>query len=253
MKQGFDVFNKAYGVMFRNDLHDKQSVDYQIVKNMILLDASSEGFLYDEKKYIINPTIKNHELYEFSKKLKGSTVLESIQNVVCFTKNIVSNFNVPFEAMLFGGTEKEIINRGTDWCADISRVGCALLQCLNIPSRMIILANTSKAYHGHTICEAIIDHQFMMCDFTYGTYGFLDKPYAVKSLLNDNKSLINIYKKEVLSDIDLTYIVGLYDKAAFCDYDVTKNHRFLTSKPNEYYLRMMKLKHDGTWKLEENS
>lgn len=35
-----------------------------------------------------------------------------------FTKNIVKGFNVEFSNMIFGGTEKEILERGTDWCAD---------------------------------------------------------------------------------------------------------------------------------------
>lgn len=47
--------------------------------------------------------------------------------------------------MLFGGTEKEILDRGTDWCTDMARVGAVFLKCLGIPSRIVHLADTGKA------------------------------------------------------------------------------------------------------------
>ncbi|MBI9008655.1 MAG: hypothetical protein JEZ05_01375 [Tenericutes bacterium] len=92
-----------------------------------------------------------------------------------------------------------------------------------------------------------------MCDFSYGVYGLLDKPYSVRSLIDNHKSVRKIYSVENNLEQDLVYIVGLYDKAAFCDYDITKTHNYSVSKPNEYYLKMMKLNHDGTWKLGENT
>ena len=38
MKKGYGVFGKAYEVMFRNDIHDEDSIDHYILRNMILLD-----------------------------------------------------------------------------------------------------------------------------------------------------------------------------------------------------------------------
>ena len=46
MKKGYRVFGKAYQVMFRNDLHDKHSIDHYLLRNMILLDNESNNFLY---------------------------------------------------------------------------------------------------------------------------------------------------------------------------------------------------------------
>jgi len=253
MKTGFGVFGKEYGVMFRNDLHAHDSIDFQFIKAMILLDFESENYLYDAKKYTIDKKITSHELYDFAQSFKGETALDSIKNVVNYTRKIINDYNFPFDGMLFGGTEKEIIERGTDWCTDISRVGCALIQCLNIPCRIAMLVNSQKAYNGHTICEAVVEGKFLMCDFTYGVYGLLDKPYSVRSLIDNHKSVRKIYSVENNLEQDLVYIVGLYDKAAFCDYDITKTHNYSVSKPNEYYLKMMKLNHDGTWKLGENT
>lgn len=40
-KIGYGVFGKAYEYMFRNDLHNKISVDHEILKNMILYTVLS--------------------------------------------------------------------------------------------------------------------------------------------------------------------------------------------------------------------
>ena len=34
MKKGYGVFGKAYEVMFRNDMHDEDSIDHYILRNM---------------------------------------------------------------------------------------------------------------------------------------------------------------------------------------------------------------------------
>lgn len=252
MKIGFDIFGKAYGFMFRNDLHDEDSIDYSFGKKMILLDSDSDELLYDSSKYTISNKIVYHDLYDFAQQFKGSSWIESTRNILAFTRKIVRDFNLPFENMMFGGTEREIIDRGTDWCTDISRVGCALLQCLNIPCRMVGLVNTKQAYNGHTVCEAIVEKRFIMCDFTYGVLGYLDKEYSVKSLLRDFAAVEKIYYDVISTDDNREYILGLFDKAGFNDYDITKKHNYNKSKPNEYYLSMMNLNHDGTWKLGEN-
>ena len=33
LKQGYDVFGKAYGVMNRNDLHATESIDHQLLQS----------------------------------------------------------------------------------------------------------------------------------------------------------------------------------------------------------------------------
>lgn len=252
MKSGFDIFGKAYGYMFRNDLHDEHSVDYNFLKEMILLDSESDELLYDASKYTISNKIIHHECYEFAQQFKGSSWIESMRNILAYTSIMVRDFNLPFESMIFGGTEKEIIDRGTDWCTDIARVGCALLQCLNIPCRMVTLVNTKQAYNGHTVCEAIVDKQFIMCDFTYGVLGYLDESYSVKSLISHHHVVEKIYSEIINSNNNRDYILGLFDKAGYHDYDITKKHNYNKSKPNDYYLKMMQLNNDGTWKLGEN-
>jgi hypothetical protein len=80
MIKGYGVFGKAYEVMFRNDLHDEDSIDHSILRNMILIDEDSKAFLY-KKPQRISEDIKFHELYECSKQFEGSNTLNTIKNI----------------------------------------------------------------------------------------------------------------------------------------------------------------------------
>lgn len=250
-KMGYGVFGKAYEDMFKNDLHHQRSVDHVILKNMILLDIDSKSFLYKSPQPV-SKDICNLTLYEFALKLKGDNHLESINRTIEFVNEIVEKFNTPFEEMIFGGTELEIIKRGSDWCTDISRVGAALLQCLGMPSRIAILVNQFKAYHGHQVVEVYLEGAYMMCDFLYGVIARLDQNHSVYDLLSKPKLVHKIYSSKINDSNQLDYITSLYNLAAISEYDISQKHDYQTSKPNEYYLKMMNLKQDGTWQMNED-
>ena len=250
-KMGYGVFGKAYEYMFRNDLHHKHSIDHEVLRNMILLDENSNSFLYKTPQPA-SKDIHNLVLYDIAHKLKGDNHLESIYRTIEFVQEIVDKCDTPFEKMIFGGTEFEIIERGSDWCTDLSRVGAALLQCLEMPSRIAILVNQSKAYHGHQVVEVYVDGNYMMCDFLYGVIGRLDRSYSVYDLLN-NPSLVNkIYKIKIDDENQLDYIAGLYNLAAISEYDISRKHKYYTSKSNEYYQKLMNLSQDETWQMNED-
>lgn len=249
MKSGNSIFGKQYKYMYDNDLHTSKSVDRVLINEMILIYETSEQALYGSK-FTVGEEVKNHELYDLALSLKGKTDRESLINILDFTSKIVFSFDVPFEDMLFGGTEKEIISRGTDWCTDISRVGCALLQCLEIPCRMVILANKKVAYNGHMACEALFDKKWTLCDFLYGVSAIDSKNKSEIELQNNYEDLKNIYSSSRIEN-DFEYMKGLFTNLAISEYDITKNYIYEVSKANDYYLRMMKLNHDGSWHLGE--
>ena len=251
-KIGYGVFGKAYEYMFRNDLHNKFSVDHEILKNMIFLDEDSKTSLYIPPQPV-SKEIHNHKLYNIAQKLKGDNHYKSILKIIEFMNEIVEKFDVPFKQMIFGGTELEIIERGSDWCADISRVGAALLQCLGMPSRIAIIVNHFKAYHGHQVVEVYVDGTYLMCDFLYGVIARLDRNYSVYDLLNNHRLVTKIYNIKIDDNKQLDYITGLYNQAAISEYDINKKHHFEISKPNEYYLKMVLLNQDGTWQMNEDT
>lgn len=51
--------------MFINDLHDKNSIDHELLKNMVLIDNASIAKLYDNS-FQINGNIIENELYQFA-------------------------------------------------------------------------------------------------------------------------------------------------------------------------------------------
>jgi hypothetical protein len=250
MKRGLGVFGKEYEYMFKNDLHSKLSVDYRILERMILIDRDSVDELYNIKNLLVEISLEQHELFEFSRSFRGNTENDSVKNVLKFTKDIVNSYTNPFYEMDFGGTEKEIIARGTDWCTDISRVGCVILKCLGIPCRIAVLANVNVAYNGHTVCEAYVNGTYTMCDFTYGISGLDNNDTSVWELINNPNKVIKIYQHSK-DELDLDYIKGLFTKAALYEYNIEETHNYTISKPNEYYLKMMSLCHNETWLLGE--
>ncbi len=251
MKRGYGVFGKAYETMLRQGVHDVRAVDHAILQHMVRLDNDSLAALYQAPSHVPQ-AVKKHELYAFAQRFKRDNALDTIKAVLHFTKGMADCFDVPFASMVFGGTEKEIIARGTDWCTDISRVGAALLQCLFIPSRIVVLVNGEKAYHGHQAVEAYLDNHYVFCDFLYGVMGQWTSMVAVADLLESDDVVRCIYRDAVSSDAHLTYVVGLFDQAAISEYDITKPHTYITSRANDYTLKLMTLTQDGTWQMGED-
>lgn len=240
MKKGYDVFSKAYGVMLRNDLHAKDSIDHKLMQEMILLDESSYNLLYQQPPTIEN--MENHEVFSYAQQFKSSSDHQTIKNVIKHLCSIASGYNTPFEDMLFGGTEKEILDRGTDWCSDMARVCTVLLKCLGIPARIVQLANTDKAYNGHAAVEAYYEGKYGFCDPVYGNCFHKDKPIDVYEIIKD-KSILNGMPKDY---------AGLFSAAALCDYDPNDpNNKYIISRPNDYYLTLIGTSHNDKWIMNE--
>lgn len=168
MKQGYGVFGKAYEVMLRSDLHAPGSIDHQLMERMILLEEDSLPLLYGGVP-AVNPAMKEHALYPFTRQFVGKSAVETIDNLLRLTAGIAQSCDLPFEQMRFGGTEQQILQRGTDWCADLARVGVALLNCAGIPARIGHLVNPDRPYNGHVVVEAHYDGRFGALDFVYGS------------------------------------------------------------------------------------
>ena len=240
MKRGYDVFGRAYGVMLRNDVHAEGSVDDMLVKNMMLLDDESEMELYSR---VHMPDVRSHELYGFAQRFREKTEKESVEAVLRFTSGIVEKYDVDFQDMRFGGTEREIIERGTDWCADMARVGAVLIMCLGIPCRLVNLVNLEKAYNGHVACEAFYEGKYGFIDPLYGYRFGEEKPLSVIEIMRD---------KAALSDKD-EYYRGLFSAAAISEYDPTDpKNDYTVSTPNEYTSRIIYEDHDGRWFMGED-
>jgi len=66
---------------------------------------------------------------------------------MCYTAYIadfsrIENCDTDTEDMVFGGTEEEVVERGTYWCTDIACVACIMFQIAGFPSHVLTTANT---------------------------------------------------------------------------------------------------------------
>lgn len=248
MESGYGVFRKAYETMLRNDPHAKGSIDRLLMRQMRLVDEASYSALY-KKTPSVPPQIKRHECFLFAQQFCREGERETIRETVNFTKQMADSVNTPMNRMLFGGTEREMIQRKTDWCTDISRVGATLLQCVGIPARMVYLANRKKAYHGHAVTEAYYCGKYGVIDFLHGFCFYEDEPLDVFTLLHAPE----LVQKTVGAENE--DYCRLYDAAAVSEYDPTNpKNRYPVSGCNQYYLAISNQNHaDGQWLMGEDS
>lgn len=240
MKIGYGVFGKAYEVMYAHDLHNPASIDHELMKNMILLDDQSAAILYSR---VVRHNYGGHELYQFAQQFKASIEKETIQNVLRYTQEIAAAFDTDFDDMLFGGTEKQILDRGTDWCSDMARVGAVLLQCLGIPCRMLYLANPGKAYNGHVVNEAFYEGRYGVVDFIYG-YQFYDRTPKSAFEIQRNPEILAAYPESYQ---------GLFSAIAISEYDpCAPGNNYSISRPNDYYLKLIHTDHENMWLMGED-
>ena len=207
------------------------------MQEQILLGDNSKDLLYNNKPIILD--MKNHELYDFSIQFKKDNELDSIKEVVKFTSNMANKFNVPIDKMYFGGSEKEILLRGTDWCFDLARLSLVILESIVIPSRFVFVANREKAYFGHTLLECFYEKNYGLVDQTYW-YVFYDKtPISAKDISNS----------KLLKELDIDY-QNYFESIAIAEYNpIDKNNKYIISKCNEYTYKLNSMKQDGTWLL----
>ena len=242
MKQGYGIFGKAYEIMYRNDLHAKTSIDHSFLRDMILLNEESEEYLYENTH--IQCDLTQHELYGFAQRFQTNTDKDTVRKVLDFTSGIAKPYDIDFKEMLFGGTEKQILERGTDWCADMARVGTVLLQCLGIPCRIIHLANIKKAYNGHVLGEAFYEEKYGLVDFIYGYQFYSDQPLSALDI-QKNGTLLSSYPEEY---------AGMFSAIAINEYNpINPDNDYTISSPNDYYLRLIYSDHHNQWIMNENN
>jgi len=130
--RGIGVFGRAYRVMFENDCHADGSVDRVLMENMILLSPETAAYLYGgytptQVRYRrgSRPELERH-VGEATARCNSDE--GRVDGIAKFCSKLGEGAAEGLDAILVGGTEEEIVRRGSDWCSDVARVGCALCQ-----------------------------------------------------------------------------------------------------------------------------
>jgi hypothetical protein len=149
---------RPFRMMFENDPHLPGSVDRGIWESMVRLEAATakplhEGFAPTRTAYGpgmrpgLDALIRNIGRANFAAEAWVSAIAR-------FAASLAPTPPRPLDRLMFGGAEEEVVARGSDWCADVARVACTLLQAAGVPARLVILRDVNRPYSGHTIVEA---------------------------------------------------------------------------------------------------
>ncbi len=170
---GEDQFGPAYQIMLAGDAHAPGSVDRVLWQRMVRLDPATANYLYGS----YTPTTLRYrsgsrpELERFLRAATaGARDPEAIvDGIARWCADIAEAADeLSLDDLRMGGTEEAIVKRGTDWCTDLSRVGCVLCQVAGLPARLVGLFNTAAAYSGHVIVEVLRQGRWGCVDVVNG-------------------------------------------------------------------------------------
>lgn len=170
---GEDQFGPAYQVMLAGDANAPGSVVRVLSQRMIRLDAATADYLYAS----YTPTTPRYRpgsrpVLErwLGEATAGATCPEErVDGIVRWCAAIAEAADdMSLDDLRLGGTEEAIVERCTDWCTDLSRVGCVLCQVAGLPARLVYLFNTEAAYSGHVIVEVLRQGRWGCVDVVNG-------------------------------------------------------------------------------------
>lgn len=248
--QGISQFGRAYRIMLENDTHAPESVDRALMERMIRLCPETAGYLYEAYTPVhvgyrqdARPELEG---YVAKATTASHTDEERIEGIVGFCAALCKLVeDETLDEMRVGGIEEEIISRGSDWCTDLARVGCALCQVAGFPARLAAMFDTTRAYSGHEIIEVYRGGRWGAADPTYGTV-YRDargNPLSVWELAHAP----NVVKAHWSGDRDVSVRMRQFENAAIVNYFVweCREYDYTVGTVNSYYRSILSMSLQG--------
>ena len=248
--KGINQFGRAYGIMLKSDIHANNSVDRTIIENMIRLCDDTKEYLYESytNRQVGQITNLRPELEYFTHKLTNeiNSTEDKIIKITSYCSTLGDKIETDnLDDMVFGGTEEEIIKRGSNWCTDIARVACIMYQLSGLSSRIIQLFNIYQAYSGHVVNEVFRNNTWGVVDPTCGfVYEYLDgTPASAWDIMNKKDGIIIKDDRENILEIDFNQFSGV----AISNYYINDhvNYDYSISKINQYYRDILEMSNKG--------
>jgi transglutaminase-like putative cysteine protease len=246
---GTGAFGRAYRIMLENDAHAPGSVDRKLAEVMIRLCPQTARYLYTtfSPLHVLYRPGSRPILEDLLGKIrparkKPESFLAALAD---FTRHLGDRAEQDLPKVRIGGTEEEIIARGSDWCTDVARVACVLCQVAGFPCRMVMLFDLEHAYSGHVIIEARRRGVWGAVDASTGVvYRNADgRPASVRHLMN-RRELIEAHR----ANPDAFYSrAGQFQAAGIANYFCWEADRydFAVSGVNEYYHSILEMSNRG--------
>jgi transglutaminase-like putative cysteine protease len=170
---------------------------------------------------------------------------EGLAAIVEFTRRLGDGAEQDLKKVRIGGTEEEIIGRGSDWCTDVARVACALCQVAGFPCRIVNLFDIEQAYSGHVIVEAHRAGHWGALDSSTGiVYETADGlPASVWDLMN-TPGLVEERRKNPRAFYSTS---GQFRAAGIANYFVWESSRYdyAVTRINDYYFSILSMSSKG--------
>lgn len=247
---GTSAFGCAYQIMLERDAHADGSVDRVLASSMVRLCRRTADYLYTsftsaEARYVRGTRPKLETILNSVCRC-GCKDEERLAAIAEFTRKLGKGAEPDLHKMLVGGTEEEIVERGSDWCADVARVACVLCQVAGFPCRIVNLFDIEQAYSGHVIVEAYRAGRWGALDSSTGiVYTAVDGlPASVWDLTN-NPGLVEEYRKKNPRALYSTR--GQFRASGIANYFVWDSHRYdyTVAGINDYYFSILSMSDKG--------
>lgn len=241
---GTGRFGPAYRRMLENDCHAPGSVDRVLFSRMVRLSGETADFLYGH----YTPTVSSSR--PGSRARLESCVREAtagrhttpdrMDGIAGFTSKLADRAAVQERDIdIVGGTEEEIIERGSDWCVDVARAACVLCQVAGIPARIVYLFDTKSAYRGHAVIEAWYKGKWGAADpLTNVVYRHGDSTSATTWDLMRDAALIEANAREgaIYSRAEQFRAAAIVNYFAW----EADQYDYTTARLNDYYREILK-------------
>lgn len=166
-RTGFGIYDGL--LRLENDVHAPGSVDSALLDEMVKLVPETAGYLYTKYTPLTIKYRKGSRPYleeivrEVAVRGGDETRAKALMH---WCSLIPDNFPTPkkstnkgfwtTDTTLFGGTEEELIKRGTEICTELARVLCVLAQVAGMPARLAALFDMRRKNWGHGVTEIYV-------------------------------------------------------------------------------------------------
>ena len=246
---GTGQFGPAYRYMLENDSHAAGSVDRVLAARVVRLCQETTDYLYTAHTPLDisyeSESRPELELHVGNACTAGSE--DAVEHVAAFTAGLQEKVaGQGLDNLVLGGTEEQIVARGSDWCTDVARVGCVLCQIAGFPSRLVFLFDTRQAYSGHAIIETNRSERWGAIDTTTGavyrrpdgrpasTWELMNKPDLIEWNRRRHRGAYTSTREQFAGVAISNYFV--WDSARY-DYGV--------SSINDYYRSILSMANQG--------
>jgi hypothetical protein len=248
-RTGLGQFGRAYQMMLENDSHAPGSVDRVLMARMVRLCPETSAHLYTdytstESGYEpgTRPELEGHLKVAT---LGCTTAEERVDAIALFCAGLGARAPQDINQTVLGGTEEEIIARGSDWCTDVARVACVLYQVSGLAARMVYLADVLQAYSGHATVEVHRDCVWGGVDPTTGVaYRTADGTPASTWDLMADPDLVECHRQASRSAYARP---TQFARAAISNYPIGNRmqYDYTVSGVNDYYRAILEMSDNG--------